>query len=277
MAMFDFHRLGTGVNSDDIIQQVLSYGPLKSITVLKPTATSFVLDPAGPTKIKYLGEDFKYNAKDDPKAGIIESVEVTAPTGFESLRFKITSLNIDIAEMKAAFTSTNPLDAIAFANSIFKGDDIFKGTDHNDKFYGLGGKDTMNGDKGDDSLLGGKGNDVLRGQQGADELTGGAGKDAFLFDSSPKIAGNIDVITDFNSADDVIRLDDDSVYKMLGAEGTTLSASKFHIGDVTAYVDGGIIYDSNGDLWFDIEGRTAIKFAHLNGTPTLTHEDFVIV
>jgi Ca2+-binding RTX toxin-like protein len=276
MATFDFHRLGFGVNTDDIIAQVLNYGPLKSLSVLKPTDSEFWLDPAGPTKIKYLGEDFKYNDKNDPKAGIIESVEVTAKPGFESLRFKITGLDIDIGDMKDAFKSATPADDLAFVAGIFKGDDTFIGTDHDDKFYGLGGKDTMNGDKGNDSLDGGSGKDVLRGQSGNDELKGGSGKDFFVFDTSAKSTNNVDIILDFNSADDTIRLDNNSIYKSLGDEGV-LAANMFHVGELAGHKNGGIIYDANGDLWYDPADRGAVKFAHLDGHPTITHEDFVIV
>jgi Ca2+-binding RTX toxin-like protein len=275
MATFDFHRLGFGVVSDEIVEDILSYGPLKSVTVLKPTDGEFWLDPQGVTKVKYLGEDFKYSAKNDPKAGIIHSVEVTAPKGFEELRFKITGLDLDIAEMKTAFKSGNPLDALAFANSIFSGNDTFIGTDHDDQFYGLAGKDTMSGDKGDDTLNGGKGNDVLRGQSGADQLTGSNGKDFFVFDSSAKNTSNLDTITDFNAADDTIRLGHKSVN--FGLSEGVLAANMFHEGDPASFKDGGIIYDSNGDLWFDPVGRGLVKFAHLDGHPTITHEDFVIV
>jgi Ca2+-binding RTX toxin-like protein len=273
LATFDFRRLSSGVDSDAIIQQVLSYGPLKSLKVLNPTATQFELDPAGPAKVRYKGEDFKYTAKDDPKSGFINSVEVIAPQ--PQITFKITGLEIDISKMKAAFASATPVDDIAFVASIFDQNDTFEGSRKADKLYGFKGKDTMNGSDGQDSLDGGAGNDVLSGGKHADQLTGGGGKDSFVFSTAIKAGDNVDVITDFNATDDTIKLDDATIYKGLGTG--TLDASLFHVGDVADFKDGGIIYDANGDLWYDVADRQAYKFAHLDGTPTLTNADFVIV
>jgi Ca2+-binding RTX toxin-like protein len=275
MANFDFHRLVFGVDSDALVAQFMSYGPLKSLKVLNPEATSFYLDPAGPTQVKYIGEGFKYNNKNDPKAGIIHTIDVNAKD-LPGVTFEITGLNINIATMKAAAATPETLDDILFVATIFSGDDDFFGTHYNDKFYGLAGKDTMYGSKGDDSLDGGNGSDILIGAWGTDQLTGGAGKDKFVFSKSIKGSINIDVITDFNPVDDTIRLDSAGIYDGLGPKGT-LSASMFFEGDPAAHVDDGIIYDANGDLWYDVVGRGAYKFAHLDGHPTLTNEDFVIV
>jgi Ca2+-binding RTX toxin-like protein len=275
LATFDFRRLSYAVDSDAIVSKFLSYGPLKTIKVVSPTETSFVLDPAGPASIKYIGENFKYNKGTDPTAGVINTMEVRAK-GVAGQAFDITDAKIDIKEMRLAFASASPLDDLAFVAKIFAGNDSFIGTNHNDKLYGLGGKDKMEGRKGNDSLDGGVGNDVLRGNSGNDQLRGGAGKDAFVFDASTVVAGNDDIIIDFNPAHDSIWLDSSTVvYKGL-AKGT-LNPSLLKFGNVGDHPNGGIIYDANGDLWYDDATRPAGKIAHLDGAPTLTFADFLII
>ncbi len=268
MATFDFKRLAVGVNADDIVARVLSYGPLKTFLVTDTETTSFTMDPPGRIKVKYEGTGFKYNAKDDPTKGTIESIVVTSKDHPEET-FKITNLNVDIAALKASQGAT--------LLSIFDGNDTFEGSRKADKLYGFKGKDTMNGSDGNDSLDGGAGNDVLSGGRHSDSLTGGGGKDSFIFNTAIKAGGNVDIITDFNPADDTIKLDD-AIFAGLGSTGP-LSGALFHVGTAADAAGAGnkIIYDATtGDLYYD-KGNTAHLFAHLNGAPTLTNADFVIV
>ena len=89
MAIFDFNRLAYGVNEDDIVARVLTYGPIKQFNTSGGTSTSFKMDPPGRIAVKYEGEGFKYNAKGDPKQGTIESIQVTSK-GHPEETFKIT-------------------------------------------------------------------------------------------------------------------------------------------------------------------------------------------
>ena len=79
---------------------------------------------------------------------------------------------------------------------------VITANDAGNTLYGLAGNDTLIGGLGDDTLIGGAGNDILRGGYGLDILTGGAGRDEFVL-ARPT---DIDIITDFNAAEDVIRL-----------------------------------------------------------------------
>jgi Ca2+-binding RTX toxin-like protein len=56
------------------------------------------------------------------------------------------------------------------------------------------------------AIVGNSGDNLLNGAAGADTLTGWVGDDIFMF-NSPLGGGNIDAITDFNVADDTIRLE----------------------------------------------------------------------
>ncbi|MBW8842874.1 MAG: cadherin domain-containing protein, partial [Sphingomonadales bacterium] len=85
------------------------------------------------------------------------------------------------------------------------GHDYLFGGLGNDKLNGGDGNDVLFGDLGSDTLNGGAGVDELFGGLGDDMLTGGTGADLFHFGR----AGGSDTITDFNTNDDRIILDDD--------------------------------------------------------------------
>ncbi|MEO7224038.1 MAG: calcium-binding protein [Devosia sp.] len=274
MAIFDFSRTTVGINVDSLKNNVFSYNSLKNLTVTNDTTTTFNLDPAGPAVWKYVGTGFTYK-NGNPTKGVIESIQAVAP-GIPEITFKITGISLDIAALKSALKTDTKVDDVLLIASVFAGDDTFKGGRGNDKFFGLDGNDSILGSSGKDTLNGGAGNDTLAGGQHVDKLTGGLGLDSFTFSTAIGSNVNIDVITDFNPTDDTIQLDDATIFKDLGPAGT-LDASLFHVGNVADYANGGIIYDANGDLWYDVAGRQAYKFAHLNNVPTLTNEDFVIV
>ena len=82
------------------------------------------------------------------------------------------------------------------------GNDTLSGFGGTDTLVGSTGNDTLDGGAGIDSLSGGDGNDLLTGGLGNDVLTGGRGLDVFVFGSG----FGRDVLTDFRSADDDIRL-----------------------------------------------------------------------
>lgn len=89
--------------------------------------------------------------------------------------------------------------------------DVIRGGEGNDTVFAGAGNDSLNGDEGNDNLFSGGGSDTVNGGSGADTLwggggddrfTGGAGADLFVF------AGGHgdDTVTDFNVAEDVLRL-----------------------------------------------------------------------
>jgi Ca2+-binding RTX toxin-like protein len=92
----------------------------------------------------------------------------------------------------------------------------------NDTLLGFDGNDNLNGGSGNDSLNGGAGQDILRGGQGGDTLFGGPDADTFVWSMGYDYYGvidyetagltasgtfdfpNMDVILDFNPAQDKI-------------------------------------------------------------------------
>jgi len=86
------------------------------------------------------------------------------------------------------------------------GDDFLSGNNDNDTLTGGAGNDILRGGKENDVLLGGDGDDELWGDLGFDALTGGGGRDTFVLQYTDTNPSQADVITDFNSSDDQIRL-----------------------------------------------------------------------
>ena len=144
----------------------------------------------------------------------------------------------------------------------------------------------LNGLRGGDRMLGLEGNDTLNGGGGNDQLTGGAGEDAFVF-STKLAARNIDLIKDFSSGQDEIRLDDDVFKAFSAASSPDLAPGQFlaAAGATRALdTDDRIIYNTTtGALFYDADGLggvAAVQFAILGGTtspPTLAATDFLII
>ncbi len=159
------------------------------------------------------------------------------------------------------------------------GKDLLIGGSGHDVLYGAESNDILQGGLGNDVLFGGDSNDRLEGEAGADTLTGGAGKDIFVFN-----AIGVDTITDFNSADDVIRLDK-TIHKiftsLLTAKNTVLISDEFVVNATALDSNDHIIYNNNtGVLFYDADGNgagAAVKIALLGNHAALTAADFVVI
>lgn len=147
------------------------------------------------------------------------------------------------------------------------------GGNGNDTLVGSNPTNVLAGGAGSDSLYGLAGADVLNGGTGMDRLEGGADADTFVFDTALG-AGNVDTISDFSVADDVIHLST-AVFN-IGAG--TLTAGAFAVGSAATDVDDRIIYNSaTGALLYDADGNgagAAVQFATLATGLALTNDDF---
>jgi Ca2+-binding RTX toxin-like protein len=137
---------------------------------------------------------------------------------------------------------------------------------------------TLVGNERGQTIEGNAAGNGLYGKAGNDTLTGGGGNDLFLFDTTLNATTNVDTITDFNAAQDTIRLDN-AVFTALTTAGT-LAAGAFNTGAATQ-ADDRIIYNTaTGALIYDFNGSAnggGVKFATLIGAPALSAADFVIV
>ncbi|MDQ6437245.1 calcium-binding protein [Mesorhizobium sp. LHD-90] len=149
--------------------------------------------------------------------------------------------------------------------------DNLRGSDHGDSLAGDGFGNVIDG---------GAGNDTLRGYGGKDTLSGGDGKDIFVFSSALSASANVDAITDFNVADDTIRLEA-HVFSALPAGALAATAFTVNANGTAGDADDRIIYNStNGRLFYDADGTgatAAIWFASLWGSPAITAADFAVI
>ena len=143
---------------------------------------------------------------------------------------------------------------------------------------GNGAANVLTGGAGNDTLRGGDGADTLAGGIGNDTLAGGYGTDTFLFNTALNRTTNVDRITGFSPADDVIRLDQ-TVFAALSLGA--LSADAFRAGTAALDADDRIIYNSGtGRIYYDADGNGAgaqILFAQVTAGLALTNADFFIV
>jgi Ca2+-binding RTX toxin-like protein len=135
----------------------------------------------------------------------------------------------------------------------------------------------VGGGEGDNVLDGGAGDDTLSGLRGTDVLTGGTGVDAFNFGIS--LGSGVDTITDFNAANETVRLFKNS-FTALGDLGE-LAAGAFHTGSTAQAADDRIIYNkTTGNIFYDADGSgsgAAVMFARVTAGTELTHANFEVI
>jgi Ca2+-binding RTX toxin-like protein len=135
----------------------------------------------------------------------------------------------------------------------------------------------LTGNETGNAITGNAGSNVINGGGGNDFLAGLGGQDAFLFDTA--LDGTFDHITDFNLADDTIRLNQDIFSSDLGLG--TVAGSQFVVGPAASDANHRIIYDSSsGAVFYDSDGTgaaTAVQFAQVSAGLALTNFDFFVV
>jgi Ca2+-binding RTX toxin-like protein len=106
----------------------------------------------------------------------------------------------------------------------------------------------------------------------------GGTQDMFMFTAALDAATNVDIITDFNSPDDIIWLGS-AIFTAL-TPGNIISADQFCIGDVALDGDDRIIYDqTNGEIMYDPDGTgaaAAILFAQVTPGLAIAYDDFLV-
>ncbi len=159
------------------------------------------------------------------------------------------------------------------------GHDSLQGGGGKDRIFGGAGDDQLDGGAGDDAISGGNGTDTLTGGPGRDRLTGGAGQDTFLFYDA-LARGNVDIVTDFNVADDVLILYSSA---FAGLDPATFDSSAFvaNRSGTARSAEDRILYETDtGRLFFDADGTgdaARIHFATLSVGLTLTGADFLVL
>jgi Ca2+-binding RTX toxin-like protein len=133
------------------------------------------------------------------------------------------------------------------------------------------------GNSGDNTITGNSGSNIINGGYGNDTLKGGAGSDFFTFNTQLDAASNVDIITDYNVAEDSFRVS--STYNGIGPAGV-LDAQSFRIGIAAADATDRILYDpASGFIQYDPDGTgifSAILFARVTPGLAITNEEFLI-
>ncbi|MCG7394735.1 hypothetical protein MHY87_17655 [Microvirga sp. ACRRW] len=159
------------------------------------------------------------------------------------------------------------------------GKNKLSGGDGNDTLYGGIHNDTLSGGAGKDKLYGDAGTDVLNGGLGLNTLSGGSGKDTFVFNTALKSKVNVSTITDFNVADDTIKLEN-SIFKKLGSPGK-LKPGYFVVASKALDKNDHLIYNKKtGYLYYDPDGSGktgAVLFAKLKPGLELASSDFIVI
>jgi Ca2+-binding RTX toxin-like protein len=166
------------------------------------------------------------------------------------------------------------------------GDDRISGGADGDELNGDAGKDYLYGEGGNDTLYGGDDNDTLSGGAGDDLLGGEGGCNVYEFADASFNFG-VDTIECFAQTFDLISLGKAAFAGLTSNAGIGFSnASEFAVvtDDTAAATSAAkIVYNSsNGNLFFNQDGAaagfgTGGQFATVNGNPSLTTSDFLIV
>jgi serralysin len=123
-------------------------------------------------------------------------------------------------------------------------------------------------------------NNTINGGGGADVLRGEGGQDSFVFDTALG-RGNIDILADFNVADDTILLDNAVFTALPAADLRVLSAAEFRMGSGAMDTSDRIIYNWNtGAVLYDTDGigaQAAVQVASIGAALNVTQDDFVII
>ena len=130
----------------------------------------------------------------------------------------------------------------------------------------------LTGNSSGNMVIGNNGNNVINGGDGDDELIGRGGYDYFVFNTALDAASNVDVLSDFNVADDSDRAGRTRCSRSLGLGA--LSAGEFVIGPAAQDANDHIIYNSaTGALLYDSDGSgatAAVQFAAVGAGLALT-------
>ena len=205
-----------------------------------------------------------------------EGITFIAPN---DLDFAAKNLTFDVRDLVTGAQRGDKFQEVALGTMA---GDVFDETDSPETYYinaGMG-NDRITGGRVNDFLVGGAGSDTIDGALGNDTLLGGGGADAFMMTSTLDATANVDLILDFNPADDVFFLDAD-IFTGLGLL-VSLDPAAFAFASATAEDDARIIYDlASGTLSFDANGGShddAIAFAILATKPAdLSAADFFLI
>ncbi len=173
------------------------------------------------------------------------------------------------------------------------GNDFLDGGLDNDSLLGDRLNDTVIGGEGNDTIFGGKNDDFLDGGEGNDILEGGEGADIFRFQwsESEQLAPDaiaqpfgLDTLTDFNSQEDIIQLDQ-TIFEELGttendilAENEFTTITNFDPSNPETAGEANLVYDSiQGLVYYIDENDVSVPIMQMESGLNPTNDNFEII
>ncbi|MBX3579548.1 MAG: calcium-binding protein [Rhizobiaceae bacterium] len=237
---------------------------------------------AASTFYEYFAETGQAHFSDNPNVTPTNGIHNDINTRLELMGYDQTAYNLHAQIFGLSKWTVGSNFGSAARNVMVGGPgaDLIFGNGHHDRLSGLGGGDRLVGGLGNDQIRGDAGDDVLEGNLGIDRLSGGAGRDVFMFNSVPNARTNFDLISDFNTNQDKIHLEN-QIFRKLGKEGAL--KEDFFALTTDKDKDGNDYIQYNprtGTLIYDVDGvgpRAGIKFATLLNKPIIDHLDFAVI
>ena len=180
--------VGTNIDLFDV-------GLLTLGTVGGQTSTSYSV-AIGDELVTFTGTGFTYTSG-QPSGGTITAIQ---DSYFGAPVFDMRGFNIPVSTFNGWVLAHDNLSA---QTAIFAGDDIITGGPLEDLLRAYGGNDLVQTGGGADTLDGGAGNDTLDGGAGGDLITTGGGADVIVIGQGQSLAGQADVVSDWNSGDTI--------------------------------------------------------------------------
>jgi serralysin len=171
---------------------------------------------------------------------------------------QVSTANVDLSQ---PYSSKNKIKGLQYIENVELAGK--KGL----KLVGSDSDNILIGNEGNNKIVGGAGSDIISGGKGKDTLVGGDDGDVFVFkDILSK--SNVDLITDFQSGSDKIRLSS-VIFKNIDPDKDGIINFESAPGLKSAQTDTAsfIVYDTrSGKLYYDEAGKSAVLFAKLAAT-----------
>jgi Ca2+-binding RTX toxin-like protein len=203
-----------GVSKAIVINPIVN-PPLTPITIQINSPIANNIDRGSPTNLwqnQVVDRQYLLTDNDDtsippsefyqPILGLSGNDQLTGSNGNDTLNGNQGADTIDGGDGNDLLLGGKGSDQLLGGN----GNDFLSGNNDDDTLSGGDGNDTLHGGKENDVLTGGNGDDELWGDQGFNVLTGGSGKDDFVLQYASPNLTQCDLITDFTSTDDRIKL-----------------------------------------------------------------------
>jgi Ca2+-binding RTX toxin-like protein len=269
----DFISELAGGGTADRVYASVSYvlGAGQQIEILTTTSN------AGVGTINLKGNEFNQTIQGNAGSNILNGAggaDIMSGFGGND-RYYVDNIGDIVNEAAGDGTADRVLTSVSYALGVGQQIEFFSVT-----VSASTGAISLTGNQFNQTIQGNAGANVINGGAGNDILFGFGGVDSFVFNTALNTATNHDTISDYNVADDTIRLEN-AIFTLLTTTGT-LGANQFKNLSLGAQDAGDrIIYNqTSGELFYDTNGLTAggmFLFADVTDGLILTNLDIFVI